>query len=131
MHLRRPATSAYGKTVGEKDLWASGYDTAAKGMGVAGKCEGMKGADAPVLWAEGRREEVLRYVAQDVKITLALATTCEARGTFRWLTRSGKVSASCLAQGWLAVSEALGLPLPNTLWMDSPWPGARFTGWMR
>ena len=107
-----------------------GLDAAAKGMGVAGKCEGLKGADAPVLWAEGRREEVLRYVAQDVKTTMELATTCEARGTFHWLARSGKVRSMPLRQGWLAVREALLLPLPDTSWMDSPWERERFTGWI-
>ena len=40
-----------------------GLDAAARGMGITGKPEGMSGAVAPVLWAEGRREEVLRYVA--------------------------------------------------------------------
>ena len=46
-----------------------GLDAAAKGMGLAGKSKGMSGAVAPVLWAEGRREEVLQYVAQDVRTT--------------------------------------------------------------
>ena len=59
--------------------YAVGLDAAAKGMGLAGKTEGMNGAIAPVLWAEGRREEVLGYVAQDVRTTLELATTCEAQ----------------------------------------------------
>ena len=47
-------------------------NAAAKGMGLAGKPEGMSGAMAPVLWAEGKREEVLRYVAQDARTTLEL-----------------------------------------------------------
>jgi hypothetical protein len=51
----------------------------------------MKGADAPVLWAEGRWEEVLRYVTQDVRITMELATTCEALGALRWVARSDKL----------------------------------------
>ncbi len=106
-------------------------DAAARGMGIAGKTEGMKGADAPVLWAEGRREEVLRYVAQDVRTTLGLATACEACGTFRWIARSGKLRRMALREGWLTVREALGLPLPDTSWMDEPWPRERFTGWMR
>ena len=80
-----------------------GLDAAARGMGLAGKTEGMNGATAPVLWAEGRREEVLRYVAQDVRTTLELATTCEACGIFRWLARSGKVRSMALPKGWLAV----------------------------
>ena len=35
-----------------------------------------------------------------------------------------------LPEGWLMVSEALELPLPDTSWMDSPWPREKFTGWM-
>jgi hypothetical protein len=107
-----------------------GLDAAARGMGLAGKLGGMKGADAPVLWAQGNREEVLRYVAQDVRATLELATTCEARGELRWVARSGKVRSMGLGKGWLSVSEALELPLPDTSWMDAPWPREKFTGWM-
>jgi hypothetical protein len=107
-----------------------GLDAAARGMGPAGKLEGMKGADAPVLWAEGKREEVLQYVGQDVRATLELATACEASGMFRWVARSGKVRSMALAEGWLMVSEAQRLPLPDTSWMDSPWERERFTGWM-
>jgi hypothetical protein len=51
----------------------------------------MSGAVAPVLWAEGKREEVLRYVAGDVRTTLDVATACEALGSLRWISRSGKV----------------------------------------
>jgi hypothetical protein len=106
-----------------------GLDAAARGMGLAGKLEGMKGADAPVLWAEGKREEVLRYVAQDVRTTLDLAQVCESRGELRWVARSGAVRGLDLPRGWLTVREALRLPLPDTPWMDSPWPRERFTGW--
>jgi hypothetical protein len=105
-------------------------DAAARGTGVEGKPEGMNGSQAPVLWSEGRREEVLRYVAQDVRTTLELATTCEARGVLRWIARSGKLRSMPLPEGWLTVDEAGKLPEPNTSWMDEPWPRGRFTGWM-
>jgi hypothetical protein len=106
-----------------------GLDAAARGMGIAGKPQGMKGADAPVLWAQGKREEVLRYVGQDVRTTLDLARACEGCGELRWVARSGRLRTMPLSQGWLAVEEALGLPLPDTSWMDDPWPRERFTGW--
>ena len=51
-------------------------DAAAKGMGLAGKP--MNGADAPKLWAEGKRQEVLEYVGQDVRTTMEVALTCES-----------------------------------------------------
>ena len=109
---------------------AVGLDATARGMGLPGKPEGMTGAKAPVLWAEGRREEVLQYVGQDVRTTLEVATACEAHGAMRWIARSGKLRTMRLLDGWLTVSEALDLPLPNTSWMDDPWPRERFTGWM-
>ena len=79
---------------------------AARGMGVDGKPEGMNGKLAPALWAEGKREEVLRYVVQDVRTTLAVATACESCGVFRWIARSGRLRTMPLGQGWLAVEEA-------------------------
>jgi hypothetical protein len=107
-----------------------GLDAAARGMGLAGKTKGMTGELAPVLWAQGRREDVLRYVGQDVHATLELATACEACRAFRWVARSGKVRSMALADGWLAVVAARELPLPDTSWMDDPWPRETFTGWM-
>lgn len=74
-------------------------DAVAKGMGPAGKPKGMNGAAAPVLWAEGWREEVLQYVGQDVRTTLDLATTCEAGGKLRWIARSGNVRGLDLPEG--------------------------------
>ncbi len=105
-------------------------DAAAKGMGLAGKPEGMSGAKAPVMWAEGRREDVLNYVAQDVRTTLELASECEALGVLRWVARSGKVRCMNLGEGWLTVDRALELPVPDTSWMSEPWKQATFTGWM-
>ena len=105
-------------------------DAAAKGMGLDGKPEGMNGALAPVLWAEGKREDVLQYVAQDVRTTLDLATACEARGMMRWIARSGKPRSMALQDGWLSVDQALGLPFPDTSWMSDPWPRTDFTGWL-
>jgi len=106
-------------------------DGAAKGMGLAGKTEGMSGALAPKLWAEGKREEVLQYVAQDVRTTAQVATACEALGKFRWIARSGKLRSMALPGGWLTVDQAEQLPVPDTSWMADPWSRASFTAWMR
>ena len=97
-------------------------------MGLDGKPKGMNGKLAPALWAEEKREEVLRYVGQDVRTTLELARVCESRGELRWVARSGKVRCMTLGEGWLTVEVALRLPLPDTSWMDEPWPRERFTG---
>jgi len=106
-------------------------DNAAKGMDIAGKLEGISGAHAPELWAEGRREEVLDYVSQDVRITAELATVCEACGSFRWITQKGKPHSMALPDGWLSVTLAEQLPEPNNFWMKDPWSRATFTGWLR
>jgi hypothetical protein len=104
---------------------------AARGMKLAGKPEGMNGAMAPVLWAEGRREVVLDYVAQDARTTAKLARECEARGTFRWITRRRVLRTMELPKGWLTVEEAERLPEPDTSWMAEPWARAEFTAWLR
>ena len=90
----------------------------------------MSGEVAPVLWAEGRREEALRYVARDARTTLELATACEALGALRQLARSGRLRTMALPRGWLTVEAAGRLPEPDTSWMDEPWPRTRFTDWM-
>ena len=108
-----------------------GLDAAARGMGLPGKPEGMNGAVAPTLWAEGKRHEVLEYVAQDVRTTLALATECEAAGGLQWITRSGKTRRMGLAKGWLSMDLAEQLPEPNTSWMTNPLLRTTFTGWLR
>jgi len=105
-------------------------DRAAKGMGLAGKPEGMSGALAPRLWAKGKRQEVLDYVAQDVRTTLELARACEERGYLHWITRRGSIGKMALRSGWLTVREALALPEPDTSWMSDPWPRSRFTAWL-
>lgn len=108
-----------------------GLNAAAKGMGLPGKSEGMTGAAAPVLWAEGKRQEVLQYVVQDVRTTMEIATACEVCGAMRWIARSGMRRSMALPRGWLSVEEAAKLPQPDTSWMSEPWPRSKFTGWMR
>ena len=105
-------------------------NAAAKGMNLPGKPEGMNGAMAPVLWAEGKREAVLEYVAQDVRTTAELAKECEAYGAMWWITKSGKARRMMLPRGWLTVEEAEQLPEPNTSWMTDPWVRAEFTAWL-
>ena len=77
----------------------------------------LTGAKAPVLWAEGKREEILWYVAQDARTSMDLAVACESCKELRWIARSGKLRSMTLPTGWLTVEEALGLPVPNTSWM--------------
>lgn len=106
-----------------------GLNAVAKGLGLEGKTEGMDGSKAPQLWAEGRYDEVLRYVAQDVRATLEVALTVEQRKDLCWIARSGKPNFVAIPR-WLTVFEALQLPEPDTSWMDSPIPREQFTEWM-
>jgi hypothetical protein len=105
-------------------------DKAAQALGIPGKPEGMSGLLAPQLWAQGRYQEVLDYVAQDVRIALQIARVCEQRRRFQWTTQRGKVSLMDLPRGWLTVREAIGLPPPDTSWMDHAIPRHAFTNWL-
>jgi hypothetical protein len=104
---------------------------AAKGMGLAGKAEGMTGLDAPRLWAEAQRYKVLQYVAHDTQTTLALAERCEVEHVLRWVARSGRQRQMALPKGWLTVSSAQRLPEPITFWMTAPLPRQKFTAWLQ
>jgi len=106
-------------------------NAAAHGMGLRGKPEGMNGAKAPILWAEGKRHEVLAYVTQDVQTTLDVALACEGCGNLSWIAKSGNLRTMRLPDGWLSVDQAEKLPQPNTSWMSDPWQRATFTEWMR
>ena len=105
-------------------------DRAALALGIPGKPAGMCGLLAPRLWAEGRCQEVLDYVAQDARIALQVASVCEERRRFKWKTQRGTTSSMELPRGWLTVCEAMRLPMPDTSWMDHAIPRDTFTRWV-
>jgi hypothetical protein len=105
-------------------------DRAAHALGIPGKPAGMSGERAPRLWAEGHHQQVLDYVAQDVRIAFQIARICEERRRFLWTTQRGKASSMDLPRGWLTVREAIRLPLPDTSWMDRAIPRHTFTHWV-
>ena len=109
-----------------------GLDAAAAGMGVRGKTSGMRAELAPIKWAQGRpeQEQVLEYVAQDVRATAAVYRAVLRRGRLDWISRSRKRSSWFLPGGRIPdVSQALRLPEPDTSWMSRPWPRSRFYNW--
>jgi hypothetical protein len=108
-----------------------GLANACIGMGLPGKLHGVEGCDAPKLWQNGDHEAVCKYVAQDVRAVLGLATECEKQKTFRWRTSRGSVSSFPLPEGWLSVSDAMRLPLPDTSWMSNPIPRDSYTAWLK
>ncbi len=110
--------------------FAVSLEKTAQGMEIEGKPPGMDGSLAPEMWKTGQYEEVLKYVAQDVKVTLALAQTCALNKEVRWISKRGIQNKCLLPAGWLAAEEALKLPEPDTSWMDNPWERTRFIKWM-
>jgi hypothetical protein len=107
-----------------------GLKTAAEGLGVAGKTEGMSGALAPKMWAEGceAQDMVLEYFAQDVRATAAVWEALHGQGRLPWVSRSGRANEweprSIHPSGgdprMLMVDEAWRLPYPDTSWMSNP-----------
>ncbi len=109
--------------------FAIGLNAAAKAIGLT-KPEDVDGAVAPQLWKDGDCQTVLDYVAQDCKLTLGVAGASEEAKRISWITRRGSTSSFDIPDGWLTVEDALTLPLPDTSWMDDPWPRSKFTGWL-
>jgi hypothetical protein len=68
------------------------------------------GQDAPLVWALGRHEEVLKYCANDARITLDLYNKADKTGVIRWRTRGGRGSPRALGR--------------NRYWSPT-WPVAR------
>jgi hypothetical protein len=110
-----------------------GMDTACKGMGLEGKPEGMHGALAPELWAQGYEEcrQVLDYVAQDVRMEAALYREITEKGYIHWTSQSG-VDRTWMLEGHhiRTVEEAMELPLPDTSWMSKPMKREKCVGWI-
>lgn len=108
---------------------APGLDRAARGMGLAGKPEGMDGAQAPILWQLGQYQKVLDYLAGDVRMTLALAQMVEQSGSLEWISKNDN-AMSVQIDRWLTVKEAMELPEPDTSWMINAWSRSKFVGWL-
>jgi len=98
-------------------------------LGLGGKMDGVSGADAPALWARGEFDTVLAYLAQDVVTTLEVAKAVDRLGYISWISRRGSNQQVRFPSGWLPVSGANDLPLPDTSWMSNPLPREGFYQW--
>ena len=107
-----------------------GLAAAAEYVGIAGKFDGMSGADAVQLWAGGEHDKVLKYVRQDARMTAMLARAAEDVGELGWISKRGLKQELKIPNGWLSVKDALALPEPDTSWMTDPTPRDSFTGWV-
>jgi len=105
-------------------------NAAARGMRLL-RSEKRTGFLIPKMWADGRYEDVFSHVLRDVRITLALATTCRDRGFIRWITRWGSGRMLRLPDGWLNVRAAQALPNLGPSVRGSRWARDNFTAWMR
>lgn len=103
---------------------------AAEGMGLPGKSEGIDGELAPVLWQNNDRDKVIRYCAQDSRLTLDAVNAAERMGEIRWTSRSGRPMSMPVNPRWLTVREAISSPEPDTSWMSEAIPRSTFTGWL-
>lgn len=103
-------------------------NAAAMAVGVS-KPVNVDGSVAPKLWKEGECQTVLDYVAQDCRLTLDVAEASERAKRVSWITGRGTASHFELPGGWLTVQEASKLPMPDTSWMDKPWPRSNFMVW--
>ena len=108
-----------------------GLQAMADGMGIPGKPEGMDGSQAPRLWKDGEYERVLDYVAQDVRVTAEVYEAVTRAGKLEWISKKGRRNWWECGSEILTVRQALTLPLPDTTWMDQPWPREKFYGWTR
>jgi hypothetical protein len=107
-----------------------GLDRAAKASGLKGKSPKVAQHLVPQLWSDGKADEVLEYLVQDVRTTLELAVECEHRRSLKWIAQSGKIRSFALRPAWLTVEQAMRLPEPDTSWMQSRLPRSHFTSWL-
>ncbi|GIV51017.1 MAG: hypothetical protein KatS3mg038_1538 [Candidatus Kapaibacterium sp.] len=105
-----------------------GLDKAARGLGLAGKSDDVKGSDAPALWRDGETQRVLDYLAQDVHMTLQVAKESERRRGFYWQSSTGTLKTIEIDR-LLTVTEALKLPVPNASWMKNPPDRRKMIAW--
>ena len=91
--------------------------TAATGMRLTVRTQGMAERDAPRLWAEGKHRLVLDHLAENLRTTTDLALTCERRKVFLWINRRGPSQGMDLPSGWLTVPEAARIKgIDHTQW---------------
>jgi hypothetical protein len=136
-----------------------GLNTAAIGLGIAGKTEGMTGSLAPILWkgvdrdlteeeqraidvlgvtpqSDEARDLCLEYVSNDAKITMDVYHELERSGKLAWTTKKGTRSKS----PWYPDFDDGGaLPLvryyldiaqPELDWEDNPFKKQRLLRWI-
>lgn len=133
--------------------WPVGLDALAEGANVQGKLhqvtlndgtvlDGMGGAMAPRMWAQGEHEAVLAYLKDDVRATLETAVTAVKRSHLSWKSKKGKTWQVNLLPGGQTpegypiyrlptVAEMLAWPRPDTSWMSDPMDPDKLAAWAK
>jgi hypothetical protein len=111
--------------------YAVGLEAVSKGLGLAGKTEGMHGDLAPVMWAQGKYETVMQYVTRDTAAALEVANALLDQKAYKWTSKNGN-SMTVPVKQLLTVEQSLALPEPNVKETATfkPWKRTKFTGWL-
>lgn len=107
-----------------------GLQRVASALGIRGKPDGLDCTQAPQLWAEGRQDQVLDYVANDARLTADILRAAEQLGQLSWITRKNDRRTIKLPQGLLTVKQACRLPEPDNSWMTNPLTRQSFLAWL-
>eukprot|EP01127_Copromyxa_protea_P007295 TRINITY_DN17208_c0_g1_i1.p1 TRINITY_DN17208_c0_g1~~TRINITY_DN17208_c0_g1_i1.p1 ORF type:complete len:288 (-),score=63.80 TRINITY_DN17208_c0_g1_i1:72-935(-) len=103
-------------------------EAAAKGMGISGAKTIMKSEDVPKMWNSGKKQEVIDYVSEDVKVTIELAEKIARRKEITWQSKSGHPVTLPIPEVRL-VKDCQELPLPDVSWMKVSIPREAYIGW--
>lgn len=95
--------------------------SAADGLKVAGKTEGMHGDLAPDMWKFSPEDQrkVLEYVIQDAEATLRVYRALKAQGQLTWTTKSGSLSRYPWFPAWTVGEEVVppeSFKVPGDAW---------------
>lgn len=120
--------------------YMTSLDSAAKGMGLAGKLDGMTGSQAPFMWRKSREEQqkVLEYVKQDVVTTAELFISVLAAEELVWTSKAGKrcvwnpkISVNEYGKTFLSPRDCFSTPKPDVSWMSTPLTRESCLAWAR
>ena len=110
-----------------------GLNTAASGLGVTGKLDGMNGLEAISAWQENREQQdlVLEYVGQDAIATANVWAKALQAKSLPWTSQSGRRQRFRFYEvNGMTVAESLLTQEPNTSWMSNPRSRSEITAWL-
>lgn len=106
-----------------------GINAVAKGSNLPEKTEGMHGDLAPMMWADGKCQDVIDYNIQDSRMALNIAKYLEENKWLYWITKAGQRKMRPFRK-LLTVAECKDLPLPDNSWMTNPPKREDYLAWL-